>query len=177
MSDLFSKLAPTLKKPKFLIIAGFIGIILIALSGGGKKEETKAETSQIFSVEEYKENLEKELKKLVANITDSREIEVVITLENDLEYSYAESVEQNAHEETKEGDASHKNELKEGYITIKTADGGEEALLVTRTMPKIRGVAIVCTGGDNEILREKIENAVTAALNITKKRVYICGRS
>lgn len=176
MSDIFSKLAPIIKKPKFLIIAGLIGIILIAFSGGEKtKTETKSE--QIFSAEEYKQDLEKELKKLVGDIVGSRDVSVVLTLDNDLEYSYAESIEENKLQETKKDDESQKNELKEGYIVVKTADGGEEALLVTKAMPKIRGVAIVCTGGDNEILREKIENAVTAALNITKKRVYICGRS
>ena len=60
---------------------------------------------------------------------------------------------------------------------MKTADGGEQALLITEQMPEIRGVAIVCEGGDNEIINEKIKNTVTAALNITSKRVYICGRN
>ena len=42
-------------------------------------------------------------------------------------------------------------------------------------MPEVRGVAIVCEGGDNEIIAEKIQNTVTAALNITSKRVSIAG--
>ena len=41
----------------------------------------------------------------------------------------------------------------------------------------MRGVAVVCEGGDDEIINEKITNAVTAALNITSKRVYIAGGS
>ena len=57
------------------------------------------------------------------------------------------------------------------------ADGGEQALLVTTEMPEVRGVAIVCEGGDSEAINEKIENAVTAALDITSKRVYIAGGS
>ncbi len=55
------------------------------------------------------------------------------------------------------------------------ADGGEQALLVTAEMPEVRGVAVVCRGGDDELINEKIKNAVTAALNITSKRVYIAG--
>ena len=62
-------------------------------------------------------------------------------------------------------------------VTVKTADGGEQALLVTTEMPQVRGVAVVCEGGDDEIINEKITNAVTAALNITSKRVYIAGGS
>ena len=42
-------------------------------------------------------------------------------------------------------------------------------------MPEVRGVAVVCRGGDDELINEKIKNAVTAALNITSKRVYIAG--
>jgi stage III sporulation protein AG len=42
-------------------------------------------------------------------------------------------------------------------------------------MPEIRGVAIVCIGGDNELIAQKIENTVTAALNITSQRVSIAG--
>ena len=55
------------------------------------------------------------------------------------------------------------------------ADGGEQALIVTEIMPQIRGVAIICKGGNIEQTAEKIKNAVTAALNITSKRVYISG--
>ena len=44
-------------------------------------------------------------------------------------------------------------------------------------MPEVRGVAIVGEGRDSEAINEKIENAVTAALDITSKRVYIAGGS
>ena len=70
---------------------------------------------------------------------------------------------------------STSSENKQSYITVKTADGGEQALLVTAEMPEVRGVAVVCRGGDDELINEKIKNAVTAALNITSKRVYIAG--
>ena len=65
----------------------------------------------------------------------------------------------------------------DGRVLVTPADGGEQALLVTTEMPQVRGVAVVCEGGDDEIINEKITNAVTAALNITSKRVYIAGGS
>ena len=64
---------------------------------------------------------------------------------------------------------------KQSYITVKTADGGEQALIVTEFMPDVRGVAVICSDGNSEATAEKIKNAVTAALNITSKRVYISG--
>ena len=48
-------------------------------------------------------------------------------------------------------------------------------MLITTEMPEVRGVAIVCEGGDDEETNQKIQSAVTAALNITSKRVYITG--
>ena len=101
---------------------------------------------------------------------------VVITLESGIRYSYADTREEISSDKTEKEAQSSGSELKEGYITVKTADGGEQALLITAEMPEVRGVAIVCEGGDSEIISEKIQNTVTAALNITSKRVYICGR-
>ena len=47
--------------------------------------------------------------------------------------------------------------------------------MVTQNMPQVRGVAVICDGGDDIQLSEKINNAVCAAINITSKRVYIAG--
>ena len=33
----------------------------------------------------------------------------------------------------------------------------------------------MCAGGDDEEIREKVQNAIMAALNITSKRVYVTG--
>jgi stage III sporulation protein AG len=127
-------------------------------------------------VENYKAELESDIKEAVKNITGSKNISVVITLESSVRYSYADQREKSSANKTESEQQSTQNDLKESYITIKTSDGGEQALLVTAKMPEIRGVAIVCEGGDDEIIAEKIKNAVTAAFGITSKRVYICGR-
>ena len=89
-------------------------------------------------------------------------------------YSYADTNEGTSANKTGSGQESTSSESKQSYITVKTADGGEQALLITTEMPQVRGVAVVCEGGDDEIINEKI---TTAALNITSKRVYIAGGS
>ncbi len=176
MNEMIEKIVKKVRSPKFLILAGFIGIFLIFLStlGGGEKKDTKA--AEEFSAESYCSELETEIEKMVNEITGSKNASVIITLESGIRYSYADTIEENSTDKTEKEEITTQNELKSGYITVKTADGGEQALLVTAEMPSIRGVAVVCDGGDNEIINQKIENAVTAALNITSKRVYICGR-
>lgn len=180
MNEIMSKYVSKLRSPKTLIIAGVLGIALIYLStllapeNSSVKDENKEVT---FTVQEYKDSLESDIKEVVKQITGSKKVTVVVTLENSVEYSYADVREETASVKNEQEKQISDKELKEGYVTVKTSDGGEQPLLITEQMPEIRGVAIVCEGGDNEIVNEKIKNTVTAALDITSKRVYICGRN
>ncbi len=178
MNKLIEKYTQRLKNPKALILIGIAGILLIFLSslGGSSSQTTPKSEDSPFSVEEYKAQLENDITDMVRDITGSKNTSVVITLESGVRYTYADTKEEASSDKKQENGGSTDFESKEGYITVKTADGGEEALLVTTMMPEIRGVAIVCEGGDTEYISEKIKNAVTSALNITSKRVYICGR-
>lgn len=165
-----------LKNPKVLVIIGLLGILLIFFSTLFSGDDTEVDLQGEMTAEEYRIGLEKQLTETVKSITGSRKVSVVVTLDSGIRYTYADTVEETTSDKTESNSQSTGSELKSGYITVKSPQGGEEALLVTTEMPEIRGVAVVCEGGDNELLREKIENAVTAALNITSKRVYICGR-
>ena len=175
MNDIIKKSVKFLKNPKSLIIMGIIGILLIFLSTLGDGKTKKAEVGESFSAEEYKASLEADIKRLVKGITGSRKVTVVITLESGMNYSYAEAAQNSNEEKSDETKNEQKSETKQEYITVKNADGSEQAILISKQMPEIRGVAIVCEGGDNAVLNEKIQNAVTSALNITSKRVYIAG--
>lgn len=177
MNSILIKYKKKLKNPKLLISIGMVGVLLIFLSGLGSKEEAPAKTQTVTEItaEEYRVKLQKDIKQIVKGITGSNKITVVVTLESGMKYKYADITEGASTDKTEDNTTSSSSELKQGYITVKTADGGEEALLVTTQMPEVRGVAIVCLGGDNEIIAEKIKNTVTAALNITSQRVHIAG--
>lgn len=167
-----------LKNPKILVILGLSGILLIFFSSlFSGEEQTKIDTTVEITAEEYRLKLQEDIADTVKNITGSRKVNVIVTLDSGLRYTYADTIEETTSDKTESDSQSKGSELKSGYITVKSPEGGEEALLLSTGMPEIRGVAIVCEGGDNEVLRGKIENAVTAALNITSKRVYICGRN
>ncbi len=178
MNKTFTKYLSKLRSPKFLIIAGITGILLILLSSlsGGEDNKMSASPTEEFSAEIFSEQLEDDIKNMVAKITGSEDVSVVVTLESGIRYSYADIREETLSDKTESDSASFDSELKENYIIIENADGGQTALLVTAEMPEVRGVAIVCEGGDIETTNEKIKNAVCTALNITSKRVYICGR-
>ena len=166
------------KKPKFLIAIGLIGIILIGLSSffSGAKTETKP-AKDSFDTEEYRVSLEKSILSVVKDITGDRKATVLVTLENGVRYSYADDVKTDTDLTDGEKTKQSRKSSESFHITVKDSSGDEKALIVTENMPQVRGVAIICENGDDEYVREKIESAVMAALDITSKRVYITGRN
>lgn len=167
------------KNPKLLIALGIGGIILIFISSlfSGTDTQNEKTTTDVgaYTAEQYCSVLENDIKSIVTGITGDKNPTVVITLESGIRYSYASADETDSSSATGSTTDQSSESKKQSYITIKTADGGEQALIVTQIMPEVRGVAIICAGGNLEDTAEKIKNAVTAALNITSKRVYISG--
>jgi stage III sporulation protein AG len=176
MIKLKENLIEKMKNPKVLITLGCVGILLIFLSSLPSKTQKETEkTLEEISVEEYRETLERDIKKIVKGITGDSKPTVVITLESGISYEYADITEGSLSDKSDKDTTVTSSQQKQGYITVKNKDGSEQALLVKAKMPEVRGVAIVCEGGDNSALAEKIQNTVIAALNITSKRVYIAG--
>ena len=177
MNERLQKVIERVKSPKILLTLGIAGMLLILLSSflpSSKKTEQNIPTEAV-TAEEYAKQLEKRISETVQCITGSKKVKVVVTLESGVRYTYADTNEDTTANKTESDFESTSNERKQSYITVRNADGGEQALLVTAEMPEVRGVAIVCEGGDDPVLNEKITNAVTAALNITSKRVYVAG--
>ena len=172
------KIKKIIQNPKLLIILGVCGILLILISsffsGDAEKQKSTADTVT-YTAEEYCQTLQKDIKNIVTGITGDKNPTVVVTLESGIRYNYASADETDISSSTGSTTDQSSESKKQSYITVKTSDGGEQALIVTEIMPEIRGVAIICEGGNSEATAEKIKNAVTAALNITSKRVYISG--
>lgn len=164
---------------KSLVIIGIIGIVLIGLSSfiPEKSEKEIKEKSVDISTEEYKEALEKQIKEIAVSISGDKKTKVIITLETSVRREYAGESQNISGEKSTEKGTETSGTVKEKAITVKKSDGSEEALLITEYMPQIRGVAIVTDTSGNEGLKTAIRDAVTAALGITSKRVYIGGYS
>ena len=173
------KIKALTRNPKFLVMLGVGGILLIFISSFFGKTDNQAKKQETnttaYTAEEYCETLEKSIKSIVRGISGDKNPTVVVTLESGIRYNYAHADETDVSSSTGSTTDQSSESKKQSYITVKNADGGEEALIITQIMPEIRGVAVICNGGNNEAVAEKIKNAVTAALNITSKRVYISG--
>ena len=162
-------------KFQVLVLRFHKGIALIFLSSISTKSESKNTTEvkeTSFSAEQYQNQIEGQIRQIVAGIAGDSSAVVTVTLETGMNYIYADETKQNTEKESDR----QSEETEQTYITVTQADGTETPLILTEHMPKIRGVAIVCRINSEETARE-IKNAVMAAFDLTSKRVYIAGRT
>ena len=181
MNEVIKRITTHFKNPKLLIALGICGIALLLFSSlldtDGTKDTLSEDYDTAKQTEEYRAKLEEDVLRIVKSISGDKKATVVVTLESSIKYDYANSFDTTSSNSSGSNTKNESSSSSKTYLTFKNRDGGEEPLIITEIMPEVRGVAIVCYGGDDQVLTEKIKNAVTAALNITSKRVYIVGGS
>lgn len=183
IKKLFKNLSSDKVKRNIIVALGAAGILLIFLSDFIHTDNTQADTpsdepqTESITADSYRDRLESELVEIVSQIDGAGEVRILITMDSTIEDVYA--VERNISEQTQsssdETQGSAENEYSEEniYVTVKNKDGSEEAVLLKQIMPKIRGVLVVCDGGGDTLVKEKITQSVASVLNISSGKVYV----
>ena len=146
------KLSEKLKKDKKLLLtvaAGILGIVFIVISefipkSSYKKAETGEQNKN--SVSSYEETLEKRLESIISSVDGAGRVQVMVTLDTSEQTQYA----------------------KEFVLT--DDDGG---VVLKTTEPEVRGVIVVCDGGDNAAVKNGITSAVRAALSVDSNKITV----
>lgn len=168
MTDITNKIKELAKKPFFLkaaVAAGLLMIILILVSdfkGEEKKERSDADVNVLSfsSAEFYADETEKRLCETLTEIEGVGKAKVMLTITSTEEYVYAESIKSGA------------SQTENSYVIIDKGSQ-KEALVKKINNPAISGVLIVCEGGDDPKVCERIYNAVSTALNIPTNKIYV----
>lgn len=167
-------------KAKLFFILGILGIALIFLSSlfdsSDNTTAAKNKSEPTVTSEQYCKQLEDKVKKIVTSITGSKNSVVVVTLDTSVQYVYADNKKQQTENSEQNDKTENSDSTEQNYIIISDSNGDESPLVITEYMPSVRGVAIVCEGGYDQIIIDKVKNAVMSALNITSKRIYVTGR-
>ena len=167
-------------KVRIIFIVGIIGIVLIFLSSFLKlgKSDGQSAAGQEFDSAQYTADLEKKIHAMVSGIDGVGEAKVIITLESSTEYVYvnekketADSTKDYADGETKK--EQERNNYEQNVILIDQTGGKREALLKTTLEPKVKGVVVVCQGGENVEVEKRVTDAVTTALAISSSKVCV----
>lgn len=153
---------------KIVIFLGILGMILILCSElfeGDKKTEKQSENLKASeSYETYGKDIENRLKEMVEKIEGVGKAEVMVTIKGTEEYVYAQQ------EKVKNGEKDFSSENE--YVII-GSNGEKQALLKKVINPEISGVAIICEGGDSNIVKERIYNAVSAMFDLSSQKIYV----
>ena len=175
--DILTKLIKNPKSEKTIIILCVVGIAFVFISGYidfGKEDIADFSSSTA----EYKENLENEISQTISSVYGVGKSKVMITLENGVEYIYVSEENKNvalSEDYVDDGQkrTSQTDNSKQSVIIVDSKDGGKEALIKTEIEPKIKGVLVVCEGGDNESTRSEIKEILSALLNISEKKISV----
>lgn len=162
-------------KTKIIFILGIAGILLIFLSeiipSGDKdtsKKSSSNNTSTCDETDAYKESTEKQLKELLENVNGVGECDVMVTVEGTTEYVYAQN-----QSEFSDSDGGKVSDKKENNIVVVEKDGEKQALVKKIIKPQISGVVIVCKGGGDLSVKERVLNAASTALNLPANKICV----
>lgn len=163
-----------LRKSSVILLLGIIGMVMILLSQFAAGSKTDAQNGADHSnIAEYEARLEKRLLPLIRKIEGVGKAELMITMDSGTEYLYVNE-EKTSTDETEDADQeSNKTQRRESNEKSVTVLGGGEALLQKEKEPAVRGVVVICEGGDDIKVQRRLTDAVTAALDITSARVCV----
>lgn len=143
----------------FIIFVGFVGMILILFSPNSEKADVDNNNSD--HVNFNSDIIQSDVELMIESIKGAGKTKVYITYESDSEYVYAMNVD----EKSNGSDLHYKSE----YII--TDD--ETGLILKVIYPKVRGVAIICEGGDDPFVKEKIYSVISALFDISINKISV----
>lgn len=154
------------KRIRIIVAVGLIGMVLILASEmmPDNKKAVNTESTSQQSYSEYTIELENKLISVISAIDGVGECKVMITLQNTSESVYATNY------ESKTDDNSSNNK---GEYVIYDSTIGETPVLIKEYLPQVQGVTVVCSGGDDIVVKEKIIESVTSLFNIPTNRVSV----
>lgn len=164
------------KGVKWAVTLGLVGLLLILVSEWLPEKQETDTVMTAFTAEAYCADIEQKLCALLQNMDGVGACSVYVTLENGVEYVYAKEQKENADRSEDRDESSEQvkesADTQESVILI-DGDSGETGLLLTEIQPQVKGVVVVCSGGDNAAVKERVTAVVTTALNISTRRVCV----
>lgn len=153
------------KKAMVIVSIGILGIILVMLSDSGDTNKSNNQEDKYESQYCSETELSLSLEKFISNIDGAGKTKVIISFESYEETVYIYDCDE---ENSADGDFDRSSK----YIIIDTGDR-EDGLKAKILAPEIRGVAVVCQGGNNYTTKEMIISSISALLNISTNKISV----
>lgn len=164
-----------------LVLAGIL-ILIIALPTDTKEKKQAEEAKENISkenntMEASKDEIERKLEDILEKIDGAGDVKVMITYQdsgtqvvekdkNTSENSLEESDSTGGVRSTKE------QQLQESTV-YEEADAGNTPFVSKELLPKVEGILIVASGGDNQKVKQNISEAVLTLFQVEAHRIKI----
>ncbi len=145
----------------FILLGGLVaGIALLLVGGTFQTKEKSAETmignETLTQLTAYEKALEDEIAKMCAAVSGVSHVDVMVRLSGGTSIIYA-------------ADGN-------GKPSTVGSGSSESALYSSLRSPTIAGVGIVCRGGNDPAVQQKLIELVSTTLNISSSRVFVAGK-
>ena len=107
----------------------------------------------------YAEQVEKQVEKICGQVRGAGTVDAVVTLKGGYRAVYATDSQSSA--------SGYKNNM-----VLVGSGSSEGAVLICYENPELSGIGIVCAGGNDPVVRERILSLVCATFNIPSNKVY-----
>ena len=151
----------------WIVIFAFAAGIIMLLISGGLKGEGDGEpvpndyTYSADSFEAYKQELSKSIISICSRVSGSGEIYVILDFESSGEVIYAQN-----------SNISSDGDERYEYVVIGSGSNAE-ALYLGHKLPKLSGIGIVCSGGDDARVRDEISLLLASAYGLSLTRICV----
>ena len=164
-----------------LVLAGIL-ILIIALPTDTKEKKQAEEAKENISkekntMEASKDEIERKLEDILEKIDGAGDVKVMITYQ-DSGTQVVEKDKNTSDNSLEESDStggvrsSKEQELQESSL-YDEADAGNTPFVSKELLPKVEGILIVASGGDNQKVKQNISEAVLALFQVEAHRIKI----
>lgn len=136
-----------MKNKRIYLIIAIVSIVGILLLFTSKYKQTNNESTGI-SLDKYTNYIEEKIESFLLSVDGIKNVRVIITLE----------------------DSGEKLYMNQGTLF---KDYSSNGTITSESYPSIRGVAIACTNGDNDFVKNRIIKLISAYLGISTNRIEI----
>ena len=162
-SDRIKKILEKLREDKkvlLILLLSLLGVVLIAFSEFDTDSSAASEVDAQLSGGDS-ECAESKLENIIKKINGVGDVAVYITYDCEYETVYAVNSE-------KRTDNDSEDTKTEYIITDK-----DTGLVLKTVYPKVRGVAVICQGGNDPVVKEKIYSIVSALFEISSNKISV----
>ncbi len=182
-NDILDKLnfSALFKKKNALFLIGLAGIFLLFLSDlmvvqspdEPANNELSFEDYSLVQAENYAKDLEVRLQELVQSVEGAGNAQIMITLETPIQMVYAQNINSESQTTTNENGSTNTQSSHQSELLILSEDNNDIPLIEMQLLPEIKGVAVICEGGDDITAVSRITELISVVLGLPSNRICV----